>query len=63
METRISRISSFSTQPALLSDDSGSIVTCPRCGRAAMLYLEHDMNVYEHRAGQADETREVCILP
>jgi hypothetical protein len=63
METPHARTSKSPRPPATLSGDGGSPVHCPRCGRAAMLYLEHGMNVYEHRAGQADETREVCILP
>lgn len=38
-------------------------IVCPRCGRAARLFLEQGLNVYEHRAPDGDETRAVCIVP
>jgi len=63
METMHYRMTKAPRPPATLSADGGIPIHCPRCGREALLYLEHGMNVYEHRAGQADETREICILP
>ena len=41
----------------------GLFMPCPRCGREALMFVESDFTVYEHRPGVGDETREVCILP
>jgi hypothetical protein len=40
----------------------GLFTPCPRCGREALMFIEHDLTVYEHRPSVADETREVCIV-
>jgi len=40
----------------------GLFTPCPRCGREALMFIEHDLTVYEHRPSIADETREVCIV-
>jgi hypothetical protein len=41
----------------------GLFMPCPRCGREALMFVESDFTVYEHRPSVGDETREVCILP
>jgi hypothetical protein len=40
----------------------GLFTPCPRCGREALMFVEHELTVYEHRPSVADETREVCIV-
>ena len=41
----------------------GLYMPCPRCGREALMFVENEFTVYEHRPSLGDETREVCILP
>ena len=40
----------------------GLFTPCPRCGREALMFIEHDLTVYEHRPSVADETREICVV-
>lgn len=40
----------------------GLFMPCPRCGREARMFVEHELTVYEHRPSVGDETREVCIV-
>jgi hypothetical protein len=49
--------------PASAVSSLGLFMPCPRCGREALMFVENDFTVYEHRPGVGDETREVCILP
>lgn len=49
--------------PAAVVSSQGLYMPCPRCGREALMFVENDFTVYEHRPSVGDETREVCILP
>jgi hypothetical protein len=48
--------------PVAAISSHGLYMPCPRCGREALMFVEHDLTVYEHRPGVDDETREVCIV-
>jgi hypothetical protein len=49
--------------PAPAVSSQGLFMPCPRCGREALMFVENDFTVYEHRPSIGDETREVCIIP
>ena len=49
--------------PVEHAGERGRWVLCPRCGRVARLFLEQELNVYEHRLADGDETHIVCIVP